>query len=227
MTPSSPLGDPKLKSKDANVAFHGRPVRRTAGRPTDIDGEETRRQILDVAVVKFSQYGLKGTTLRDIAASADVTAGTIHHHFPTKEELYVSSFQYSIEQLYTGFHKIMREQPDLHSRLFLFLDHITDSTTRNDIRQRMVLRAWVDRAHIETELKIPPVVGETLHEIVSHAVQAGELRAEDTPVFLATFRSIVWGIAVLQLNTHTDARMAIDGLRLLVDGSLASWAKQP
>jgi AcrR family transcriptional regulator len=57
-------------------------------RPTNTDPEATKHRILTSAIQLFSERGLDGTTVRDIAKGADVTLATVHHHFGSKDALF-------------------------------------------------------------------------------------------------------------------------------------------
>lgn len=46
-----------------------------------------RARILDAAFNLFQSKGFGATSVHDIAASAGVTGGALHHHFPTKKAL--------------------------------------------------------------------------------------------------------------------------------------------
>ena len=46
--------------------------------------------MLDAAAELFVAQGYAGTTLRQIAAQAGIKAGSIYHHFASKEELFVA-----------------------------------------------------------------------------------------------------------------------------------------
>jgi AcrR family transcriptional regulator len=56
-------------------------------RPVNANAEATRRRILQSAVELFSERGLDGTSIREIAAGAEVTLGTVHHYYGSKESL--------------------------------------------------------------------------------------------------------------------------------------------
>jgi TetR/AcrR family transcriptional regulator, transcriptional repressor for nem operon len=49
------------------------------------DPAGVRARILDAAFELFQAQGYNATSVHDIAASAGVTAGALHHHFPTKK----------------------------------------------------------------------------------------------------------------------------------------------
>jgi AcrR family transcriptional regulator len=50
-------------------------------------GERTRRRILDAALDLFRDQGYDTTTMRAIAAAADVAVGNTYHYFPSKDHL--------------------------------------------------------------------------------------------------------------------------------------------
>lgn len=54
---------------------------------TDTPG---RTRVLDAAAELFVAQGYPGTTLRQIAATAGIKAGSVYHHFDSKEALFVA-----------------------------------------------------------------------------------------------------------------------------------------
>lgn len=50
--------------------------------------EQSRRQVLDVALLLFSHQGYRATTVREIADAAGVSTGNVYHHFPDKEAIF-------------------------------------------------------------------------------------------------------------------------------------------
>lgn len=49
-----------------------------------------RRGVLDAAAELFVTHGYEGTSLRTIAAAAGIKAGSIYHHFASKETLFLA-----------------------------------------------------------------------------------------------------------------------------------------
>lgn len=56
-------------------------------RKTKQQALETRNQILDAAIARFSEFGVSATSLADIATAAGVTRGAIYWHFKNKTDL--------------------------------------------------------------------------------------------------------------------------------------------
>lgn len=50
--------------------------------------EQTRKKILDAAVIAFASQGFEGASTRTIAEEAEVTQGLLTYHFPSKDELW-------------------------------------------------------------------------------------------------------------------------------------------
>ena len=51
---------------------------------------ERRDQILDAANVLFAERGYEGSSIEDIATSAGVTRGLVHHYFGGRKEVYIA-----------------------------------------------------------------------------------------------------------------------------------------
>lgn len=58
---------------------------RTGRRP---GGPDTRSEILEAARTRFAREGYEGTTIRGVAAAANVDPALVHHYFGTKQELF-------------------------------------------------------------------------------------------------------------------------------------------
>jgi TetR/AcrR family transcriptional regulator, regulator of cefoperazone and chloramphenicol sensitivity len=57
-----------------------------------------RARIRDAALVLFAQRGVKATTIKDVAESANVSPGLVQHHFGTKDNLRKACDDAVIEQ---------------------------------------------------------------------------------------------------------------------------------
>jgi AcrR family transcriptional regulator len=48
--------------------------------------DETRRRIVDATYALHAEQGIAATTMKQIAERADVSVGTVYHHFPTYDD---------------------------------------------------------------------------------------------------------------------------------------------
>jgi AcrR family transcriptional regulator len=63
------------------------PLMPTAARSRSNAPDETKRRVLDAAAAAFQARGYHSTTTHEILRDAAVTAGAMHHHFPTKKSI--------------------------------------------------------------------------------------------------------------------------------------------
>lgn len=61
--------------------------------------KETVNRLLDVAEVLFAEYGFAGTTVRDIAAKAELNQALINYHFMNKQGLFKAIFERRAKEL--------------------------------------------------------------------------------------------------------------------------------
>jgi len=68
-------------------------------------GETTRQTLIEVSYHLFTSRGYHATSMRDIAAAAGITAGSIYNHFADKEQI--------IKEVLLAYHPIMKVMPVL------------------------------------------------------------------------------------------------------------------
>ena len=59
---------------------------------------DLKEKILRAAIKLFSESGYTETTMRDIAKTLNIKAGSIYNHFSSKREILVSSYDFYVEQ---------------------------------------------------------------------------------------------------------------------------------
>ncbi|MCC8980936.1 TetR/AcrR family transcriptional regulator [Bradyrhizobium acaciae] len=60
---------------------------------------DDRRQILiNEAARLFGSKGYENTSMRDIAAAVGILPGSLYHHFPSKEDLFVAVYSFAVAQ---------------------------------------------------------------------------------------------------------------------------------
>src|SRR5215470_12198159 len=69
------------------------------------EGEKTRDAIIQASYQLFTERGYHGTSMRDIAAQAGITAGSIYNHFADKEQI--------IQAVIIKYHPVIQVLPRL------------------------------------------------------------------------------------------------------------------
>ncbi len=60
--------------------------------------DETRERILDAALALFRERGFDGTTMRDVADAAGLSAGAAYYHFASKEALVLAYYARQMDE---------------------------------------------------------------------------------------------------------------------------------
>lgn len=108
---------------------------RTGRRPGD--PEVTRRAILAAARRRFGEAGFDRATIRSIAFGAGVDPALVHHHFGTKQELFVAAHELpmSPKQFMAAITSGPREEMgERIARLYLSLVEVPDSAPLSLLR---------------------------------------------------------------------------------------------
>ncbi len=76
-------------------------------------------QILKAAAALFVKHGYGGTSIRDIAQQVGLLAGSVYHHFPSKEDLFVAIHQEGFRKLVIASESAIQKQTSPWRRLEL------------------------------------------------------------------------------------------------------------
>jgi TetR/AcrR family transcriptional regulator, cholesterol catabolism regulator len=70
-----------------------------------------RQRVLDAAAERFVVQGYAATTLRQIAGDVGIKAGSIYHHFPSKEALFEAVLAHGIDVMVDAFERVETDAP--------------------------------------------------------------------------------------------------------------------
>jgi AcrR family transcriptional regulator len=96
------------------------------GRKPRSDAQRNRDRILEVAKEAFARSGAN-TSLDDIAKQAEVGAGTLYRHFPTRDALLEAVYRAEVEKLAAAERELSGKLPPveaLRAWMLLFVDYI-------------------------------------------------------------------------------------------------------
>jgi len=63
-----------------------------------VDGQETKRKLLDAAGVLFAEKGYHETKTSDICRMAEANIAAVHYHFRNKEDMYVAAWRHEFDR---------------------------------------------------------------------------------------------------------------------------------
>lgn len=97
---------------------------------------DRREHIMLAAAQLFVEHGYAGTSMRQIAERAGMLSGSVYHHFPAKEDLFVAIQRESFRRLMHNIREAIRDCTDPWLRLELACaEHIHDVAAGSPIAQ--------------------------------------------------------------------------------------------
>jgi AcrR family transcriptional regulator len=151
-----------------------------AQRKPRMDAQRNRERILEVAKDAFARSGA-GTSLDDIAKQADVGAGTLYRHFPTRDALLEAVYRTEVEKLAAAERKLAQDLSPieaLRAWMLLFVDYIA---TKQIIAP--ALNTLVGGPSKVYEASGAQITG-AIRALVERAIESGDIRRDLDPLDL-------------------------------------------
>ena len=199
--------DVDLKTRAAElIRAEGRAEPRTVA--TRADAVLNRGRILDVAYAAFADD--PRVSLNAIAKLADVGAGTLYRHFPSREDLILAVYRQELQSLLDSVHDLLVEYPPLEALRVWFLrlaDFARVKHGLGDALQTAAAQAVVN----ETEA---PVI-EAIRLLLQAGEKAGDVRPGLEPADVLLLMRFLWSVEAGDAGEQQARRLldlAISGL---------------
>lgn len=150
---------------------------KSAKRKPRTDAQRNRLRILEVAKEAFSRYGANAS-LDDIAKEAEVGAGTLYRHFPTRDALIEAVYRTEVEKIAAAEKKFSESLPPieaLRAWMLLFVDYIA---AKQIIAP--ALNTYVKGASKLYEGSRAQIQG-AINSLVHRAIKSGDIRRDLEP----------------------------------------------
>lgn len=201
-------------------------VARKLGRPVDADPEQTRRQILPIAMRHFGRYGYAQTTIKSIAEEAELTSGAVYYHFDSKQRLLETLAAAVVEESAAHLRATLAGHRRFTDRIVALIDEVRARYLADPDHARLWLVLADDVARYpELRHAYDTMVGAydaLFAEVVDDAVEAGELdKAVDRQAVIDVLVALVTGITRLLATLPGSRRDAVvESAKRLVRGDL-------
>jgi AcrR family transcriptional regulator len=167
----------------------------------ELQAQERRLQLIDTACRLFAEKGMENTSIKDIAADANVAQGLIYHYFDSKEDLlWAIISQYNpvpeISAMFAGVaDRTAREVlPEVATNMLQLL------SARSDLQNlaRIVVREALIRPQMQYAIRLMQAVGiGFLTRYLDARIAAGELRPHNPDV---TAHMMIGAVGMLHLT---------------------------
>lgn len=144
------------------------------------DAQRNRERILEVAKDAFTKHGAN-VSLDDVARQAEVGAGTLYRHFPTRDALLEAVYRSEVAKLAAAQREFSRKMPPieaLRAWMLLFVDYVAAKQIIAPALNSMV--GGPAKVYQATGEQVKGALG----ALVKRAVESGDVRADTDPLDL-------------------------------------------
>lgn len=161
---------------------------------------DRQRRILETALDLFAQNGYFNTSVHDIQRAADVSIGSIYHHFGNKEGIARALYDDLVGQMAEGISRIKEQDKGLYQRGGAVLAYLFEMAETRPAAMDYVLYA----RHREFMPGEKPICSsrpfELIQEMVCEAMAQGEIQPRD-PVLAS---AVIFGGAIRLIHLRLD-----------------------
>jgi AcrR family transcriptional regulator len=189
--------------------------------------DDKRQRILDAARKRFRYYGVRKTTMQEIARDAGVAVGTLYLYFKDKDDLLVAGTEEYVTRHSRQAEAILASDASAADKLRRYvLDRFraSQATRAGGHRHAAELQREVLRVRPERRLEEGRMMAENVVRILRMGMETGELNSDhperDARVFLLSLAFL--------FPSATDERAytpAKDDALLVVDWFLQVWRR--
>jgi AcrR family transcriptional regulator len=184
---------------------------------------ESREVILDAVISVLASRGSDALSIRNVAAEAGVSVGSVQHHFPTKDALIVGAMTAVNERFRERLHTLLEHEDSAQMRLRVFCSEVS-CVTDERVSDAVVWTAFAARASADPRIRaIHSQAWERTEGALLQLLVAAFPDADVTPDDAALVLAVTDGIAVARAAEQTD-RMAAERAVHLIDAVLAPIA---
>lgn len=183
-----------------------------ADRELRADARRNRERVLRTAQQLFASEGL-GVSLDEIARRAGVGPGTVHRHFPTKDELYLAVAVDMLQQLVT--HAEALAATGDPGALFELLSRMMASGAENE-----AVKSALAAAEFDLRTAAPQVAADLtgqVEDLLGRAQAAGTARPDATADEVMALVAGAFG-AIRHASAEHDHQRSAHIAQLILDG---------
>ena len=117
--------------------------------------KEKQHQIIDAALLCFTELGFNETSIQDICKRAGASIGSIYHHFKSKEQLAAAIYMDGIVEYQEGLIVSMEQEENVHDGISAIIRFHLNWVADNFNRSRFLFQRRHDdfMKFVEDELK--------------------------------------------------------------------------
>ncbi len=163
----------------------------TVSRKLRADASQNRERILQVAKQAFTEAG-PYVSLNEIAKRAEVGAGTLYRHFPTRDALVGEMYRAELEKLREAEQRLSETLPPLEALRAWMLTFVDYMATKLLILPAINLMACGPEKVFEQS---GPLISTAINSLMRRAVESGHLRDDVSGMDMLRALAGLWAVA--------------------------------
>ncbi|MGF6222560.1 TetR/AcrR family transcriptional regulator [Pseudomonas sp. YL-218 TE3947] len=167
------------------------------GRPSREVAAKLRNQILEVALRAYSQHGIDGVTLSDIAREARISKRTLYTRFQNRDDLLVAAIEHGIERLLTPLSDTLPAGPLRDQLLYIGREMMTISLQPSVIGLERLL-ALIAQRMPEVYQRVSETIQRGRLSLIEAILKQAAAKAEIEEKSIRIAASIIFDILVTQ-----------------------------
>jgi AcrR family transcriptional regulator len=152
-------------------------------------GVATRDRIRAAALELFVTKGIVGTSVRDIAARAEIAEGGLYRHYASKEDLAWKLFSENYAALARDLQAIIKEEPDFRHRLAAMINRFCRFFDEEPLMFRFLLLTQHQELPKLKARSLSPV--QALRNLIADAARKNEIACNDVDLATAHILGLV------------------------------------
>jgi len=153
--------------------------------------------ILRAAATVFQRKGYHSATMADIAAEVNLTAGSLYHHFPGKEELLCGVLEAGLAQITADVQAVVERNDSVAGKLRDIIHvHILSEIQNDNIAAAVIFesRALLDVPGVrEPYVRQRDALEQLYRQVIEAGIAVGDFRNVDVGIFVKTlFGALNW-----------------------------------
>ncbi len=155
-----------------------------------VQSKDVAQRILQAAIRVFNKYGLRKTTMRDIAESAGMSKSSLYYYFRDKKKILSSVIRQEAETLIEKLHTAVQQAASPQEKLRAYVITRMSSLFELSIYYASLTETYLEQyAFIEQEREtFTNFENSTIQEILSEGINTGVFRISD---ILTTARMLI------------------------------------
>ncbi|MBM4285971.1 MAG: TetR/AcrR family transcriptional regulator [Deltaproteobacteria bacterium] len=161
------------------------------------DGAETRRRLERAALKLFVAKGVAATTVREVAAAADIAEGTLYRHYVSKEELAWELFHRHYRGLALELDRLQAGVATLPDKLEIMIRHFCKFFDQDPLLFSYLLLS--QHGHLQRVTSETPNPVDVVVRVMEEGLARNEVQGLTPEVAAALVMGLVLQVAVFRI----------------------------